>query len=253
MSPGRRAGTFLRVYDVIIASKPGELMIHDALSSILQQTLTPARVIVVVDADEYVPGAWWDSVAARSPSVELLLHPDRGMAGAVSAGIRYASSAYVAFLDADDLWMPDKQFRQVGALDADRALHAVTCSARNTVVSVGDTGRQSPAVPCATFTATTFRAESFQRFGFPDSAAGHHAWLYRWWSQARTQGIRARHIPYLGLERRIHGRNSWCLENEIGHKALLAELRRIVRTGGDHLVSPEEVCGRTTATHSTGA
>jgi len=218
----------MNVYDVVVASRPGEPMILDALNSIFEQTMGPARVVIVMDDDEPLPMGWWQAISATFPTVELLLNPGRGMASATGAGIRHASSAYVAFLDTDDLWMPEKQAHQVGALELNTELHAATCLARNVQIPGEDYDHQSPAFPCATFTATTFRTEAFHQFGFPDPGADHHAWLYRWWSQARFNGIRSCHVPYFGLERRIHGANSWCVDNEAAHRSLLRELKAII-------------------------
>lgn len=203
-------------------------MILDALDSIFGQTLGPARVMVVIDHYEPLPMAWWESVITTFPTVELHVHPGRGMASATGAGIRHATSEYVAFLDADDIWMPEKQVRQIDALERNTNVHAITCSGQNIRMMNSDHARHSLAFPCATFTATTFRIATFHQFGLPDPTAAHHAWLYRWWSHARFNGIYTRHIPYLGLHRRIHGENSWCLENKTGHQALLWELKLIV-------------------------
>lgn len=216
------------MYDVIIASRAGEQMLLDALDSILKQTLSPKRVIVVIDDNEPIPMAWWESVITTSPTVELLPHPGRGMASAIGAGIQQATSEYVAFLDADDKWMPEKQFLQIDGLQRHDSVQAITCSARNIRMMNSDNAQHSPAFPCATFTATTFRTTTFQEFGLPDPAASHHAWLYRWWAYARFNGIVTNNVSYTGLHRRIHGANSWCLENKEGHQALLRELKLIV-------------------------
>lgn len=216
------------MYDVIVASRAGDSMIPDALASIHSQTLAPNRVVVVIDRGSEIPQPWWVDIESRFPKVELLRQPGVGMASAVSAGIRHMSSPYLAFLDTDDLWRPEKQALQVAALEAAQHVDAVTCSARNVSTLRIGLIEHKPAFPCATFTATTFRAATFRKFGLPDPTATHHGWLYRWWSNARRHGIRSEHAAYLGLERRIHGGNSWCVENTAAHRALLAELRTSV-------------------------
>ena len=207
-------------------------MILDALSSIYTQTLAPNRVVIVVDDRHEIPHPWWREIVTAFRDVELLRNPGLGLASAITAGIRYTSSPYLAFLDTDDLWMPEKQARQVSALETADRVDAVTCSARNVWMSRPGQVPQPTAFPCATFTATTFRATTFRGFGLPDSTASHHTWLYRWWASAHRQGIRASHIDYLGLERRIHGDNSWCTDYAVAHQALLRELRSIIAVKG---------------------
>lgn len=222
---GSARGMFTFMYDVIVAARAGDSMIAEALASIYGQTLAPNRVVVVVDSDDAIPAPWWRATESRFRGIELLRNPGSGMAAATSAGILHATSPYLAFLDTDDLWRPEKQALQVAALGAGRHLDAVTCAALNVWTTAAEPARHQPAFPCATFTATTFRATAFQEFGLPDPTASHFGWLYRWWSNARRQGMHSMNVAYVGLERRIHGGNSWCVDNEIAHRVLLAELR----------------------------
>lgn len=216
---------FAVMYDVIVAARAGDTMIAEALASIYGQTLAPHRVLVVIDWEDAIPVSWWEATESRFRGIELLRNPGRGMAAATSVGILHSTAPYVAFLDTDDLWRPEKQALQVAALETGLHLGAVTCSALNVLTSAGELAHPQAALPCATFTATTFRATVFGEFGLPDSTASHFGWLYRWWSNARRQGMHSMNVAYLGLERRIHGGNSWCVDNDVAHRALLAELR----------------------------
>ncbi len=87
-----------------------------SLRSILAQTFTDFEVIVVND------GSTDDTAkivaAFRDPRIQLLTQKNRGLAGARNSGIRLAKGEYIAFLDSDDLWLPEKLDRHVRHLDS---------------------------------------------------------------------------------------------------------------------------------------
>jgi glycosyltransferase involved in cell wall biosynthesis len=215
------------MYTVVMASRAGEPRIRQALASIFQQTLPPYGVEILIDHCDPPPPGWAEALCCDFPGTQVVLHPGRGLAAALTAGIKRVQTPLVAFLDSDDEWMPDKQRIQVDRLDEDSTLDAVTCRSVN--VHIGRPGllSQKP-VEAAMFTATTFRTTAFEKFGPPDDAASHFVWLYRWWSNARANGIRTSAIDYVGLQRVIDGRNSWIREGEQAHSDLLAELRRTI-------------------------
>ena len=86
-----------------------------AMSSALAQSDRDLELIVVDD------GSSDDSVAiARAcPDVRVrtIAQPHRGLGAARNAGMRAARGWYIAFLDADDVWMPDKLGRQCAILE----------------------------------------------------------------------------------------------------------------------------------------
>lgn len=89
--------------------------LQETLDSALGQTVPPAEIIVVDD------GSTDDSAAiaeAYGPPVTVLRQENRGESVARNRGIRRATGSWVALLDADDVWLPEKLERQVGAIDA---------------------------------------------------------------------------------------------------------------------------------------
>lgn len=83
------------------------------LNSVFEQTLRPAEVIVVDD------GSTDDTVAiARGFDVRVISLSNRRAAAARNAGTYAASGEYIAYMDADDLWLPDKLAVQVSALES---------------------------------------------------------------------------------------------------------------------------------------
>ena len=114
-----------------------------AIDSVLAQT-RPASEIVVVD------DAGTDDTAAvarsyRAQGVMLVsLHKRRGAAGARNAGIAAAGSNWIAFLDADDEWLPAKLERQAEAIDREPGASLVFCASEEFLPDgscLGDTFR----------------------------------------------------------------------------------------------------------------
>lgn len=86
--------------------------IHETIESALAQTHRDHEIIVVDDGstDETVV-----IVRSYAPRVRLLCRHNGGPAAARNAGAKAATGEWLAFLDADDLWTPDKLALQLAA------------------------------------------------------------------------------------------------------------------------------------------
>ena len=81
-----------------------------AIDSVLAQDFRSYELIVVNDGSTDGTLAVLDRYGA---SVTLIDQNNRGMSAARNRGIREARGTYIAFLDADDWWLPEKLSRQV--------------------------------------------------------------------------------------------------------------------------------------------
>lgn len=88
--------------------------IERALASVMQQTALPAEVILVDDASGDDTRGALDAWQRSHPGlIKVAVLEENGGAGAArNAGWALASQPYVAFLDADDSWHPEKLMRQ---------------------------------------------------------------------------------------------------------------------------------------------
>lgn len=84
-----------------------------ALASVVAQTLPAGEVIVVDDGSRDDTAA---RIAAVFPGVTLIRQDTRGVSAARNRGVAAASGEWIAFLDSDDEWMPEKLERQCEAL-----------------------------------------------------------------------------------------------------------------------------------------
>ncbi|MGL4542653.1 MAG: glycosyltransferase family 2 protein [Polymorphobacter sp.] len=99
----------------------GEDFIAEAIESIRAQTLTDWELILVDDGTTDGASAIARGYAEREPQrIRLIEHPghaNRGMSASRNAGIAAARGDIIAFLDADDVWLPHRLAAHVAILD----------------------------------------------------------------------------------------------------------------------------------------
>lgn len=94
--------------------------LHEAVNSVLSQSYDFIEVIVVNDASTDKSGQILAEISLRAPELRVVSLKDNiGAAGARNAGLSIARGDCIAFLDADDIWLPEKVSRQVEALRED--------------------------------------------------------------------------------------------------------------------------------------
>jgi glycosyltransferase involved in cell wall biosynthesis len=86
-----------------------------AIDSVLAQTYPERELIVVNDGSTDRTAAVLEEYSGRIVVIE---QPNRGMCAARNAAIRRARGAYIAFLDADDRWLPTKLAQQVALMES---------------------------------------------------------------------------------------------------------------------------------------
>lgn len=103
-----------------------------AIGSVLAQTCTDWELLLVDDGSTDGSSAIALRYAAEHPASIRYLHHEshrnRGMSASRNRGLAQARGEYIAFLDADDMWLPDKLERQLAILRAHPAA-AMTCGA----------------------------------------------------------------------------------------------------------------------------
>lgn len=100
---------------VVIPAYNAQNFIRKALVSVLEQTVEVDEIIVVDDGSSDETS---QIVAAYAPRVRLLQQQNQGPSRARNFGVESATSEWVAFLDADDAWVPQKIEKQLNALQA---------------------------------------------------------------------------------------------------------------------------------------
>ncbi len=98
---------------VVIPTYNRAHMLREAVESALGQSLEPAEILVVDDGStDLTP----EILSSFGNKIRYFKGPHRGVSSARNKGWRLAESEWIAFLDSDDLWLPNKLHRQMKAL-----------------------------------------------------------------------------------------------------------------------------------------
>jgi glycosyltransferase involved in cell wall biosynthesis len=188
---------------VVIPAHNAAAVISEALQSVREQTQPAGEIIVVDDGStdntEEIVEAFKDAV--------LLRQSHQGAAEARNAGARRATKPYLAFLDADDLWPPNRLEKQLDQLAEEPALDFVSGSmvqfkrsASGVLVALSaPAASRLPSV-------LLMRREAFWKVG-PFSARWEIGETVEWWSRAVDTGLHGKALPHVVLLRRIHSDN----------------------------------------------
>lgn len=94
--------------DVVIPVYNGARYLEEAVRSVLGQTAPAARIIIADDGSHDETPAIAARLLAECTNITYLPLAHRGVSAARNAGIRASTAPLIAFLDADDVWLPNK-------------------------------------------------------------------------------------------------------------------------------------------------
>lgn len=194
---------------VVVPVRNGAAYLADAVRSVLGQSYGRREVIVVDDgSQDETP-----RVAARfGPEIRYAKQQPAGIGAARNHGVELSTGALLAFLDADDLFAPDRLERQVSALGRDPSLEAVFGKVTEFLDPALPEGvratMRSPreAFPSHMVWAMLIRREAFDRVGA--FGTGYEVEAVEWYSRALGVGLRSVMLDGVVLRRRLHGANA---------------------------------------------
>jgi len=162
---------------VIIPTYNRAESLSQAIESVLAQTRPPADIIIVDDGST-------DETAARLGAypVRVLTQENAGVSAARNRGIEASSGDYIALLDSDDAWMPEKLERQMAMFSAHpdaRLCHTDEVWIRNGrrvnemkkhAKGGGWLFERCVALCCISPSASVLRRDLFEVYGFFDES-----------------------------------------------------------------------------------
>jgi glycosyltransferase involved in cell wall biosynthesis len=222
------------VLSVILPVRNGAPFIEQAITSALREPEV-SEIIVIDDGSN-------DDSAARARrfersgrvSVRVVSGPPRGPGAARNAGVRLASHPFLAFLDADDVWLESKSRWQLASLVP--PLRAYSICAFEHFLQPGST--LSPAVraewlvrkQCAPIPSSlVLRHEAFVDIGGFDETLAT-AEDVEWFTRAARRGYRAELVERVLVHKRLHEGNT-SLRTPGNTPRLFGVLRQHLQTG----------------------
>ena len=202
--------------------------IAECIGSVEQQTYRDFEIIVIDD------GSTDDTkdIVARYQDVTYFYQENSGVSSARNKAIELAKGDYIAFIDADDLWMPDKLAKQIEFLQQNEGCSVVFTDVENfydnektkndpKAVSVAErefkTGLQSALIKKAVFD----RCGGFKSdLKFSEDT--------EWVMRIRLAGETTSRLEEPLTRRRLHGENITLRLNPLGNdcmKMLVQKLR----------------------------
>ena len=205
----------------IIPAFNAESFVGEAIESALKQTYVPLEIVVVDDGSTDRTADVVRSFHTRLTYVHGL---HRGTAAAKNIGLRAAHGPYIAFLDADDLWHPDKLTRQMAWLAQRPAIDLSFTQYRNFwVPELAEEEKRyqgsSLSLPASGWSIPTLltRRETFDRFGLFDEDGGVKPQDLIWLLRAAKRGAIIDVMPEVLMDRRLHRGNlsrGWAIDDD---------------------------------------
>jgi glycosyltransferase involved in cell wall biosynthesis len=210
---------------VIVPVYNGERFLTEALDSILAQTYSDFELIVVDDGSTDRSR----EIAQSYPSALHIRQDHAGTAAARNRGLQSAGGDFIAFLDHDDLWLPDKLASQMAAFEANPDLDAVSGLVQQ-FIQPGHGHRYSfPAAPQPGYstTALLIKKDVIADVGdFPEGAQA--AETIEWFSRFIAARRRLLILQQVVAMRRIHGGNASLRQNQAKSHSMLLSLKAAI-------------------------
>jgi glycosyltransferase involved in cell wall biosynthesis len=195
---------------VIVPAYNAAPFLAEAVESVFAQDYEPLEAIIVDDGSTDTTSEQLDRFSGR---VRILHQGNRGPSAARNAGLAVANGPLVAFLDADDVWLPAKLRVQADRMVEEPSL-AFTVTRFRYFLHPGC------AIPPAFRrehldrdldgwipSALVVRREAFDRIGGFDESLRVSEDV-DWFARAREAGLGAESIPRVLLRKRVHDRNA---------------------------------------------
>jgi glycosyltransferase involved in cell wall biosynthesis len=200
----------------IIPVYNGERYLAEAIESVLAQTYRNIEIIVVDDGS--TDGSAEVAKYYGSP-VQYYIQTNSGAGAARNRGIGLAQGNFLAFLDADDLWMPDKLELQMASFAGDQPMDMVFGHVRQFLCpTLTEEARKQIRIPVEIIPghhagAMLISKEAFSRVGLFGTEFQLVEFI-DWHARAAEAGLKSLMLTDIVMNRRIHKTNQGVYKGE---------------------------------------
>jgi GT2 family glycosyltransferase len=103
---------------VVIPVFNGAATIEGTIASVQGQTIQAIEILVINDGSQDDTLTLVEHLAAADDRIQVISYPNGGLSRSRNRGIGLAKGAFISFIDADDLWHPNKLTAQLRAIEA---------------------------------------------------------------------------------------------------------------------------------------
>jgi glycosyltransferase involved in cell wall biosynthesis len=218
--------TAIPLVSAIVPVHNGEAFLAEAIASIRAQEGADIEIIVVDDGSTDASA----EIAQKIPGIHLHRQLQSGVAAARNAGLALSRGRYIAFLDADDVWLPGKIAAQLAALaDHPDAAYSLT-QVRHVDISgaasplLDDTARLGRLMQCLLAPRQVFDAIG----GFSSGTVTRAD--QDWFLRADEAQLRPVVVSQVLVHRRLHhSNNSLRNQHQVGEDLLTIARRALQR------------------------
>lgn len=116
---------------VIIPAFNAAKTIIRAIDSVRAQECDALEILIIDDGSSDNTIEVVRSVAREGEQIRIFqMEKNQGVSAARNVGIRNAKGTYIAFLDADDIWLPGKLKNQIEMIKSDSSITLVSCNSQ---------------------------------------------------------------------------------------------------------------------------
>lgn len=191
---------------VVIPTYNRQDLIIEAIQSVLDQVYEDFELIVVDNASSDKTLERLQEI--KDQRVKIFVEPRRGAAFARNTGIAHAQGQFLAFLDSDDLWLPEKlavQMNEIQSLPHGSIVFSQYSEFFNDQKAVTRTLSGGPHN--LSVITMLIRTEDFRSLGSFDESLQVGEFL-EWYARATNRGMNISKLDTVLSLRRIHPGNS---------------------------------------------
>ncbi|WP_296970624.1 glycosyltransferase family A protein [Polynucleobacter sp.] len=221
---------------IVIPVFNGAPFLEAAVESIYAQSYLPESFEIILVDDGSTDSSWDICQQLKASYDEIVLlqnSTNLGVAAARNLGIKRSRGEFLAMLDQDDTWLPEKLERQFAAFKLDTELELVLGMQEFNLVGADKFPKwfkpswADEPQPGYVFGCMLTRKSTFLKLGLLDEGLKYGSDDVDWFGRAKSMGIKEALLPEVSLSRKIHGSNASSQTQPFNAELLMVIRRKI--------------------------